>query len=390
MGDGTESFEEVEETTEDAQFEEPAVELEDEDYTQEMLRETPEQTAERVAKALKEEPATTENQPAGSASAQGAGPARGPDGKFLPRQPATQEAGQQQPVTADEPPQRFTPQARAEWANTPPAVKQELARAINDVEQGQRKWLREQHAVKQQAETVVNAVSPWAKDWAEAGISVHQGVALLARTHENIVKDPDRTIAQLITDNSANLENIKAYLEGRAVGNAQPLPDPGQVSLQKKYEQLNNEFSEYKRAQAGQQAANQFRAFASQRDSAGNPVYPDMLKQEFLDWAHPHVIRLRTPTYDARGNQIPGMSIEEAYKRAYAEWQREHPSQNNLHVTQPQTTQRPSSTPVSMRPRSAPLGGPISIDDFDPKQFRHETPEQTAQRVANEMARRGA
>lgn len=73
---------------------------------------------------------------------------RGPDGRFLPRNSEAQqeEAPQEeaaQPDPQEEPPARFSREAREAWAAAPEPVRAEIRRAIEEMEGGIEKWKSE-------------------------------------------------------------------------------------------------------------------------------------------------------------------------------------------------------------------------------------------------------
>src|SRR5690349_888513 len=111
-GTGAAGLQDLEQSTEDIELtgEEGLDVLEPEDITQEILNESVEETTRRVSKALKEESATTNEQPAGIKGATQPGATRGPDGRFLPKSAnaADQQPQQVAQPTASQAPQRFS------------------------------------------------------------------------------------------------------------------------------------------------------------------------------------------------------------------------------------------------------------------------------------------
>ncbi len=366
---------------------EPVDALEPEDLTQEILNESVDETAKRVSAALKEEPAAKHEPDPGHAGTQAQSRARGPDGKFLARQqPATPEAQQQQLAQDVEAPQRFSPAAREAWKVADPVLRQEYAKLVRDSENGQLAKMRELHQVKSQADTIVNAVSPWAKDWAANGIAVPQGVALLAQTHENLIKDPVNTLAQLVKDNGVSIQDVAAVLDGRApngAGNGTGLDierHPVVADLRSQLNRINNQMRQEQERVTVEQSTAKVRALADEKNADGSSRYPGILDAGFLQKAQPLVVRLRTPTRGANGETIPGMDIVEAYKAAHAYLAPPaHTPQVNLNGNQPL---RQPAQPLLMRPRSAPLGGatPAPEVEISPAILR-ETPDETLARL---------
>lgn len=383
MGSGEQGIEELEAVEEE--FEEEVIDETDED---DILFETVEETAERSK--LEAEAA------AGTESDQSSDGAEG-ETENKPAAKSTQQA--QEPVQQQvniEPPQRFSPEAKAAWANVPPIVKQEYSRAIQNLENGQRKWIADQTELKRQAETIVSAIEPWAKDWAEQGIAKHQGVALLAKTHEKMVKNPAKTLAELALDNNVTPQQIQAYLNGEVKDDA-PLQQqqalqnldnhPRILSLTKTVEQLQNERDQ----QIVNAEVEKLKALRDQVDASGNRPFGRILDEEFLKEAKPLVDALRTPPRGADGRFISGpvISLSDAYKKAYRVWlqdtgqtSQESAASQLTNQSQPQTQQqRKIAQPVSMRPRSVPAGKTPLGSNGDMSKYLHESPEETVARL---------
>lgn len=352
----------------------------DEDYDENLKYESVEQTHERTLKALKE---TQEPQ-----QGQNAGDGRKDQSKEPEKQPQGKSDNQNQQVDIPAP-DRFRAEAREAWKTAPRALKEEYARAIQDLESGQTKKLREIHDIKVQSETVVNAIAPWTKEWAAKGISPHQGVALLAQTHERMLENPAKEIARLIADNGLSVADIQAVVDGGdgTGGNGQGMAyditrDPKFIALQERLDSYDNE----RHQQMAKAETDKIIALRDFTDEAGNKPYGNILDTEFLQYAQPLVNALRTPPRDAEGKFTggPPMSLEDAYKKAYFTWQHEtgktpqisapshQPSINGTHARKP-------AEPVAMRPRNKPVGAtPVSNGA---QGNLHETVEQTMERL---------
>lgn len=363
--------------------------------TEEHLHETVEQTINRVkAEAAQKSP-------------NGDKPSVGSEGKKLDKQVNGQSKEAKQPAGQEsqeqiEAPKRFSQEAKEAWAAAPKVLKEEYQRAVRDLEAGQQSKLREIHNVKAQAETIVNSIQPWVKDWAASGISAPQGVALLAKTHERMLADPEKECARLIMDNKCDFAKVQAHLNAFQQGTELPsgaantggngyqidiAQHPQFQALQKKIEQYDNEI----RQQTVRAETDKIRALRDIVNADGTKPYGEILNPEFLQYAHPLVSALRTPPRGEDGRFIggPPMTLVDAYKRAYHAWLSENgnAAQTSATSTQLQNSQqvRKPAQPVSMRPRSVPVGASVVSQNEDQSRFLHETVEQTMARVLREQ-----
>lgn len=99
--------------------------------------------------------------PEGEEQGEPDGPARGPDGKFVAKEPKAEGEAPEaaEPEKAETPdkaeekghdaPSRFSADAKAEWANVPAAVKGEVGRAIRELEGGIAKYRSEMEPLRQ-------------------------------------------------------------------------------------------------------------------------------------------------------------------------------------------------------------------------------------------------
>ena len=374
------------EVGEDEEIFEEIIEEDDNDIEETILHETVEQTIERVKKenGVEEKSLSEEDKPSRDTNENPKHNAT----KSKSDQQSSDESTQQEQIIP--PPQRFTGVAKEQWAQTPRVVQEQYQKAIQDLEAGQQQKLREIHEVRSQAETIVKAISPWAKDWATQGISVHQGVALLAKTHERMVKNPAAEISRLIKDNGVSLEEIRAVMNGEtpqsngASNNSTDIfKHPEFLSLQNRINQYDNE----RHQEIAKRETDKILALREEVDSNGNKPYWAIHSREFLDYARPLVAALRTPPRGPDGKFTgPPMSLLDAYKKAYKVWI----SENSQPIQAPQNTSQQSvaqtqnrqAQPVAMRSRNVPIGR--SLVGKSNSENLYETVEQTIARLKNQ------
>lgn len=357
----------------------------DEDFNEEVLHESIEETIERTKKALGDKSGTGDGQ-------DGTTDQKAQSSEGQPQAGAAKVTQGGEPLV---PPQRVTADFREWYKTAPPEMQQQFNKIVGDLENGQRQKLREIHEYRQTVEPIFQAVQPWAKDWQTRGISLPQGVALLAKTHERMLENSSREIARLIKDNDVSLEDVQAYLDGREPNgqqngngtgyNVNIAEHPEVKALRQELELIKNE-----RVQSQVQLeTDKIRALRDTVDANGNKPYEHILSPQFLQSAQPLVSALRTPPRDPATGQFTGppLGLVEAYKKAYSYWAHENGitpvTQATSHQSRNTQPQRQQAEPVSMRPRSAPSGTPL--DDTDPAKYRNESVEDTMNRVLAQM-----
>lgn len=395
MGTGTET-----DSTEGLEYDiQQAEELADEfigpdheDFDEGILNETVEQTLERTKAAVKsgKEPDATEDKSDGGSGKKAA----------EAKEPASADDQAAGPI---ELPQRASAEFRSWVASQPPeaqaAINREVSKMVGDLENGQRQKLREIHDYRQAVEPVFQALSPWQKDWAGRGITLPQGVALLAQTHERMVANPAKELARLISDNNVSIEQVEAHLNGTADqasngnGNGYQMDisqHPEFRSLREQVEQFNLEREEAR----VKTETDKVRALRDEVDANGNRPFEHILDSGFLQYAQPLVTALRTPPRgpDGKFTGGPAMNLVDAYKKAYRVWASEQgpspqsqPTSHQPFNSQPQQTRKPAQ-PISMRPRSAPIGKVVSSND-DPATYLNESVEDTLRRSIAQATR---
>lgn len=292
---------------------------------------------------------------------------------------------------AVEPPSRLSAEAKEWFKGADPTAKSEIVKIVRDLENGQRNVLHQIHSVKTEAEQIVQGVAPFVKDWSTRGISASQGIALLAQTHERMLENPAKEIARLIEDNDISLDDIEEVMNGgEPRGSNGTAPDisshPQFMALQKQQEYLINRARE----EEVKAETDRIKALADETDATGNRPYQHITNPAFLEWATPErITALRTPPRNEFG-QFTGApkSLVEAYKEAYGHWKQRIGAA--LPQTQPSSTplatqpKRKLAEPVSGRSRNARVNGTPVDPNFDPSKYRHETVEETVQRIRSQ------
>lgn len=379
---------ETEQGTEEESLEEGTISDEfltpnDEDFDEELLHETVEDTVIRTRKAQKDqEPSNEEAQ-------------KGSEGFDNKQAQAKDQQVQKPSEEILEAPQRLSPEAREWFKGAPAEAKHELVKIVRDLENGQRNAIRQIHEVKTDAETIVSHIGPFAKDWAAKGITVARGVALLAQTHEKMLANPAAAIAELIQDNGITIDDVDDVLQGvstgatpsnsnRTNGNVDLASIPEFKALQ---DQNNYLINKYREDQIKAET-DQIKALAQETDANGSMPFQHILNPAFLKYASvERVSERRTPPRGDDGRFIgPPKSLTEAYKELYQEWLSEVQAAFPSPVTasQPLVTQSPkkrNSEPLSMRSRNSSMNRPsVSMSD-DPERFKFETVEETVARL---------
>lgn len=191
------------------------------------------------------EPAEVEEAPSG--------PARGPDGKFVakeaapaPEVPEAPEtpAEEAQPVVSDAP-ARFSSEAKAAWATTPPAVQAEIGRAFGELEKG----LNEYRAKYEPIRAVAEMAEAQGQTLADV-INHYTGIERL------LAQDPLQGLDRICQNMGMSLRDVAAHVMG------QPAPEvPQQVAqLSGRLREAEGELARYRAAERRQQEQAQSKA----------------------------------------------------------------------------------------------------------------------------------
>lgn len=174
----------------------------------------------------------------------------------------------------------------------------------------------------------------------------------LIQAHDNILKDKDRYIAQMIQNTKASPENISAYLQGKEPTGINIATHPDFVALQSKYDQLHNTVSQIQTTQHVERTSPLSEAFGRvmhEVNQNGELVRPELQEDEFLAVVKPQVAALL--------RQNPAMGPEDALKRAYSTTlslfgkSSTTPSLQQVPTSQTNYKERSRSAAISVRPK---------------------------------------
>lgn len=185
----------------------------------------------------------------------------------------------------------------------------------------------------------------------------------LIQAHDNILKDKDRYIAQMIQNTGASPENISSYLQGKEPSGINISKHPDFVALQSKYDQLHNTVSQIQTTQHVERTsplADAFGRVMHEVDQNGELLRPELQDDEFLAVVKPQVAALL--------RQNPALGPENALKKAYSTtlslFGKSSTTQYPQQVPTSQTNykERSRSAAISVRPKvsgSAPSSNGI-------------------------------
>ncbi len=141
------------------------------------------------------------------------GQLRGPDGKFAAKAgeaqpiPKAQEQQTQTPAPLAEPPSRFSPDAKAAWAQAPVPVQAEIKRAITELETG-----------LQQKDAQLAPLKPYFDMAAQHGVKVHDALGNYVRMEQLLSKDPRAGLTAIAENFGWTLPQMIAFVsDGQAV-----------------------------------------------------------------------------------------------------------------------------------------------------------------------------
>ncbi len=350
--------------------------------------ETPSETARNIAKLFEEqeevsvrdqsgegeesEPEAVENvegdttlkQPEQEAEKGAQKPERDESGKFTKK-------GQPQQKKHDpdlEPPAGLKAEAKKAFLNLPEGLRREYHRMIK----GQQAHFTQTQQELKEKMARADGVMTTARNYITTNKMIDEEgrpysedrlVMELISAHHKIVTDPERTIAEMIQNTGANIDNIGDYLRGES-------PSGVDISKDPRFRAIQSELESVKRMIATQQTsevsgrvapiASEFEAVMREVDPAsGEFRFPELHDEAFLESTKPIVQALR--------RNDSSLSWGDALKKAHSvltgrEYSPATPktiapaSSNNL--------ERARAAAVSVRGKIAPAGATVSIDDI--------------------------
>lgn len=172
---------------------------------------------------------TEAEQPQEGAGKASDGRERGPDGKFIAKQPETVQDTTDQPSEAvAEPaaklairaPASWSPAAKATFDKLPPEVQQAVAKREQEIDHGLR---RKSEEVKRY-EPLEQLIAPRRALWAAQGMDEASAIKTLLAAQDLLERDPMQGIQFLAKSYQVNLANLSAQPQGQAQ-QPQPAPD---------------------------------------------------------------------------------------------------------------------------------------------------------------------
>jgi len=172
----------------------------------------------------------TEAEPAPEVEEKAAeGPERGPDGKFIAKQPETVQDTPDQPseAVADpavklaiRAPASWSPAAKATFDKLPPEVQQAVAKREQEIDHGLR---RKSEEVKRY-EPLEQLIAPRRAVWAAQGMDEASAIKTLLAAQDLLERDPKQGLEFVARSYGVNIANLSAQPQGQPQ-QAQPAPD---------------------------------------------------------------------------------------------------------------------------------------------------------------------
>lgn len=146
------------------------------------------------------------------------GQPRQPDGKFAPKAGDVPPVALKEPVKATdaspltEPPSRFSPDAKAAWAQAPVPVQAEIKRAITELESG----------LKQKDEMLA-PLKPYFDLASQHGVKIQDALGNYVRMEQMLAKDPRAGLTAIAQNFGWTLEQMIAFVsDGKPAAQGQP------------------------------------------------------------------------------------------------------------------------------------------------------------------------
>lgn len=133
------------------------------------------------------------------------GPQRQPDGKFAPKEEAKEPEAPKAPIS--EPPSRFSPDAKAVWAQAPVPVQAEIKRAITELETG----------LKQKDEMLA-PLKPFFEMAEQHQVTVQDALGNYVRMEQLLSKDPRAGLAAIAQNFGWTLPQMIAFVSDKPQG----------------------------------------------------------------------------------------------------------------------------------------------------------------------------
>ncbi len=147
-------------------------------------------------------------------------------------------AAKPQPADADQPPARFSPDAKAAWAQAPAPIKAEVTRAVRELETGLKQYQDFVAPIRQYAELA-----------AANGTSLDKVFANYTRLEQGLQQAPEQTIAEILQFAGITPHQYASHILGQAPDQARTQADHHINALQNRINQLESQWGGFQQAQ---------------------------------------------------------------------------------------------------------------------------------------------
>lgn len=221
------------------------------------------------------EPAKAEAKPETKPEGKADDRARGEDGKFVAKD--TAEHASNQPEKADngqkadanpgepektattfsEPPRRFSPDAKAEWAKAPEPVRAEITRAVSELEKGLSEYQQRWEPIKHFDEMA-----------RQHGTTIDKAMANYVGIEQKLAANPIEGLSQICDNMGFSLRDVAAHILGQTPDQAASATDAANRQLRQEIAQLKQELSGVSttiKSQTEQATLKQIEAFSADK-----------------------------------------------------------------------------------------------------------------------------
>lgn len=221
------------------------------------------------------EPAKAEAKPEAKPEGKAEDRARGEDGKFVAKDTAEQatkpaekaDNGQKADAkpgepektatTFSEPPKRFSPDAKAEWAKAPEPVRAEITRAVSELEKGLSEYQQRWEPIKHFDEMA-----------RQHGTTIDKAMANYVGIEQKLAADPIAGLSQICDNLGFSLRDVASHILGQTPDQAASATDAANRQLRQEIAQLKQELSGVSttiKSQTEQATLKQIEAFSADK-----------------------------------------------------------------------------------------------------------------------------
>lgn len=267
---------------------------------------------------------------------QAADRARDEKGRFVPKEGQPEAAAanpdpaaakpQAQPDPNDQPPARFSPDAKAAWATAPAPIKAEVTRAVRELETGLKQYQDFVAPIRQYAELA-----------AQNGTSLANVFANYTRIEQGLRQNPAETVAEILQFAGITPHQYASHILGQAPDQARMQADHHINALQNRINQLESQWGGFQQAQ-------------QTREQMEARNYIETFTKE-----HP---RLAEPEFAKQCGQLMQARVAADLPAAYAMVERLNPATQPAPATAAQAAQpQPAQTRRNLSVVGAPASG---------------------------------